>query len=69
MKLVGGGEFLGIEEFSVFKYAFLNSSVGIGKGAFSVPFVILPSTNVLVPIGIGIDPNAIVPVTTFRARR
>jgi len=30
LKLVGGGGFLGIEEFSVFKYAFLNSSVGIG---------------------------------------
>ena len=42
-----------MEELTVFPDAFLNSSVGIGKGALPVPFAILEFTDVFVPIGKG----------------
>ena len=46
-----GWGLLGIEELTVFKYAFLHSSIEIGKGALSVLPIISPLTNVFGPIG------------------
>jgi hypothetical protein len=49
----GWSDFLGILEFTIFPYSFFYSSIGIGIGALSVPFVVLELTDVFVPIGIG----------------